>query len=296
MFLLGAFEAFDPYSEQIPDEPFKDLPEIVDRAISVLRSEWGESASRETLAATAVAVDELITSYFVTEAEISHGELAHDGGVLRFGAINPENTSLLGALKEMVYLSDDMDIDRLGKAPPCTLFATLCLYHVEEAIDHLSFLGDRSPQPENDQSQNAGRPVVWYVIQAANHVVCAMEAVCESEGSAYGQWVEEERSIELGELEARIENLSHETSESAHRLAKKLISERARRGASAAHRENRAMKAQVFEWCEAELVNHPSIDAAAAAIAGKLVPVTFRTVQGWISQYRRNSLQADRKS
>lgn len=56
----------------------------------------------------------------------------------------------------------------------------------------------------------------------------------------------------------------------------------AKMGADARHRENRDMKTQVLEWYRANAATVGSKDAAAEAIAGKLVPVKFRTVRDWL--------------
>ncbi|MDQ0040859.1 hypothetical protein [Variovorax boronicumulans] len=61
----------------------------------------------------------------------------------------------------------------------------------------------------------------------------------------------------------------------------------ARRGADAAHAENRAMKSLVMTWCDDNMANFKSMDAAAEAIAGKLVPVTFRTARSWIGTWKK---------
>jgi hypothetical protein len=61
------------------------------------------------------------------------------------------------------------------------------------------------------------------------------------------------------------------------------------RAARERHKENHAMKRQAIEYYEAHRLEYSSIDAAAAAIARKIVPVTFRTVQGWISEHLRSS-------
>lgn len=57
--------------------------------------------------------------------------------------------------------------------------------------------------------------------------------------------------------------------------------------ADARHVENRQMKADVFQWCERNLQDYRSMDAAAEAIAGNVVPVTFRTVRGWIGEWKK---------
>jgi hypothetical protein len=53
------------------------------------------------------------------------------------------------------------------------------------------------------------------------------------------------------------------------------------------HAENHAMKAQVFEWLDENMSRYRSMDAAAEAMAGKLVPVTFRTVRAWVSEWKK---------
>lgn len=61
----------------------------------------------------------------------------------------------------------------------------------------------------------------------------------------------------------------------------------ARAAAHARHRENHSMKAQVFDWCDTESNGFKSMDAMAEAVAGKVVPVSFRTARTWISEWRR---------
>jgi hypothetical protein len=65
-----------------------------------------------------------------------------------------------------------------------------------------------------------------------------------------------------------------------------VLSDQGRAGATVRHAETRAMRDEVWRWCDAHMSQYRSMDAAAAAIAGKLVPVTFRTVRGWIGEWR----------
>ncbi|GAB3389160.1 hypothetical protein [Massilia agri] len=58
-------------------------------------------------------------------------------------------------------------------------------------------------------------------------------------------------------------------------------------GLDARHSENRKMKADVFSWCDKNMRNYKSMDSAAEAIAGKLVPVTFRTARSWIADWKK---------
>lgn len=68
---------------------------------------------------------------------------------------------------------------------------------------------------------------------------------------------------------------------------KNSASEFGRLGANALHKENRAMKKEVLDWCSANMKNFKSNESAAEAVAGKIVPVKFRTVRDWIGEWRR---------
>jgi hypothetical protein len=60
-----------------------------------------------------------------------------------------------------------------------------------------------------------------------------------------------------------------------------------RLGADAAHAENRAMKKSIYEWCDTNFSDYKSMDGAAGAVAGKVVPVAFRTARSWISDWKK---------
>lgn len=72
------------------------------------------------------------------------------------------------------------------------------------------------------------------------------------------------------------------------------VSHNAKIAANARHRENREMRKEAIRYYEEHAAEFKGLDAAALAIAGKIVPVTFRTVHGWISAHRK-SLQSARK-
>lgn len=65
------------------------------------------------------------------------------------------------------------------------------------------------------------------------------------------------------------------------------LSSLGRRGADARHAENRAMKAQLFEWCAVHLTKFKSLDAAAFAVAQIELPITFRTARSWIGEWKK---------
>lgn len=67
------------------------------------------------------------------------------------------------------------------------------------------------------------------------------------------------------------------------------------------HVESRAMKADVFAWCDENMKLHASMDDAAQAIAGKLVPLKFRAIRSHMTEWRKlqrlnsDGLPADRR-
>ncbi len=52
------------------------------------------------------------------------------------------------------------------------------------------------------------------------------------------------------------------------------------------HQEHHAMKLEVFAWLNLNFHKYRSMDATAEAIAGKLVPLKFRTVRKWVKEYK----------
>lgn len=61
----------------------------------------------------------------------------------------------------------------------------------------------------------------------------------------------------------------------------------AQKGASKRHEENRAMKAEVFGWLDCNFNPKVSKDKTAEAIAGKVVPISFRAVRSWIDDWQK---------
>ena len=52
------------------------------------------------------------------------------------------------------------------------------------------------------------------------------------------------------------------------------------------HQEHYAMKVDVFSWLDVNMHTFKSMDATAEAIAGKIVPLAFRTVRKWVKEYK----------
>jgi hypothetical protein len=84
--------------------------------------------------------------------------------------------------------------------------------------------------------------------------------------------------------DAAIEHEKEETS--ALDLPKNIRSELARNAALARHSENHQMKREVFIWLDSNMKDM-KMDQAAAVIAGKIVPMTFRTVRDWVAEWKK---------
>jgi len=61
----------------------------------------------------------------------------------------------------------------------------------------------------------------------------------------------------------------------------------ARKGASARHAENRALKRDVFEWLDENMPRFTSMDKAAEAIPMEVVPIAFRTARAWVGEWKK---------
>jgi hypothetical protein len=60
-----------------------------------------------------------------------------------------------------------------------------------------------------------------------------------------------------------------------------------RKGAMTRNIENHAMKVEVFDWLDTNMVHFKSMDAAAEGIAGKIAPIAFRTARDWVGEWKR---------
>lgn len=121
------------------------------------------------------------------------------------------------------------------------------------------------------------------VSNAGSHALDAMDAVC------YAEYLHASttHNEELTNLRLQLDQAAQKTDILAEEKAKKKISVVASKAAVKRHTENRAMKEEVFVWCATQLDKQASMDAAAAMVAGKLVPIAFRTARSWIGEYRK---------
>lgn len=60
-----------------------------------------------------------------------------------------------------------------------------------------------------------------------------------------------------------------------------------KKGVAARHKEHRDFKDYVFNWLDENMHSYKSMDDAAFAIADKVVPMKFRTVRQWITDWKK---------
>lgn len=245
----------------------------------------------------------------------------------------PENTSELDALKECIggYALDD-DVD-FPNGREFEYFAVLALWLVADALHWLNWPSDPkvltkalqdafTPMapgvfPEltagiNNKLQESRDhiPEIVGAMRAVTQVgkkfgvtdesvrlslagssaLSAMDAVCYAEHLH----ATEAQAAELFNMRLQFHQAAQKTDDLAEEKAKEKISLSARKAAIKRHAENYAMKEQVFDWCAAHMHEYSSMDAAAEAAAGKIVPVTFRTARSWIGEYRKKGQSARR--
>lgn len=239
----------------------------------------------------------------------------------------PENTSELAALNECIghyALDDDAEFP---KGREFEYFAVLALWLVADAMDWLKWTSDPkaltnalhatlAPMPlgafpltaaiNNTLQESRDRiPALVELAQtifkeigltdtsirlssAGSSALSAMDAVCYAEHLH----ATEAQAEELANLRLQFHQVAQKTDTLAEEKAKQKVSLAASKAAIKRHTENYAMKEEVFAWCAAHLHEYSSMDAAAEAVAGKLVPVTFRTSRSWIGKYCKKEQSA----
>lgn len=245
----------------------------------------------------------------------------------------PENTSELDALKECIghyVLDDDAEF---SKGREFEYFAVLALWLVADTMHWLKWTSDPkvlteklhatfAPDPPGmfpeitatiNKTLQESRDHIPELVEtmqtgmqsarqfgvtdtsislslAGSSALCAMDAVCHAEHlNAIVIQTED-----LANLRRNLHQAAHRTDALAEEKAKQRISLAASKAAIKRHSENHAMKEQVFTWCAAHMHEYPSMDAAAEAVAGKVVPVAFRTARSWIGMYRKKGQSARR--
>ncbi len=96
--------------------------------------------------------------------------------------------------------------------------------------------------------------------------------------------------LEIGSLKDRLAPPKYvqklvDTSNAAQEKLDKFKQARLK-GSDATHKENRAMKAEVFLWLDTNRQNYGSMDDAATAIT-KLQPIKFRAARDWVTEWKK---------
>lgn len=107
-------------------------------------------------------------------------------------------------------------------------------------------------------------------IAACAYATAAHEIAQHSPNTAW--WYLSEASYWMGMLEGRM-SLKTLLWQSGKALDKR-------------HQLNRTMKADVFAWCDANMARFRSMDKAAEALL-KVEPVAFRTLRGWVGEWKK---------
>ncbi len=179
----------------------------------------------------------------------------------------PIESKLLG----MVYAGQDKEEVRAGLTSAMSLLDTPGLGHTDDKFRYSS---------------------------AGESALEAMDAVCYAEHLKATEELRRERDQFAEQLRKQADP-AHQmqiAERFADEIFRKRISIANSNAAIKGHAENRAMKAEVFEWCALHLREFSSMDAAAEAITGarKLVPIKFRTARAWIGEYQKREQSARR--
>jgi hypothetical protein len=138
------------------------------------------------------------------------------------------------------------------------------------------------PSQSEDSKATAGNLVAAFGLAKLNAAVrCGDADVDAFAGLVNDAW---ECCVQARIFQSVVENELFETADRSRRHV-----ELARRR----HSENYAMRDETLQYYVQHQSEFSSVESAAAAIAGKIVPVKHRTVVNWISEYRR--MQSARK-
>lgn len=147
----------------------------------------------------------------------------------------------------------------------------------EKALEMLTKVGSAEPKLDV-RSYPAG---FWLTLVSCAYCVQAIRAV--KDGSLVSaSW----HSMQASRFEGMVFGIDTGV-EVGILLPGDILKRNARKGAMSRHAENHAMKALVFDWYSENGANFRSMDKAAEAIAGKLVPVSFRTARVWLAEFKK---------
>lgn len=314
-------ERFDSLTGVAPDHPFRSLPGIVERARALL-----SNRNRQQIVSASQSIDWFIQEYFREKKErfirrlVDHGgpELAYlpedrrdesgirelfdswpgDADDRRPNISDGENTTELAALKECIggYNLDDAEFPN---GQEFEYFAVLALRLISDAIE---WLAPSRSEPfkavqrglQEDAGEAGSLPEEPANLSLAGE--CAMQAM---DALGWAEHVnateplrEELRSFHKEKRRQLHPSHKHAQEIEIERLVKERVSVSASKAAIKRHAEHHAMKAEVWEWCAKHRHEYPSMDRAAEAIAGTLVPVSVRTARLWVGEWAKHQRSA----
>lgn len=310
------FGSFDPKTGDVPDHPFSHLPDIAARARQILS--W---RSLDQIIHIAETIDWMVANYFdscrsdviqaiaaqgdwqlgdrtYTVRSLADAESLLDGWPVEAEDVKPPlrdryNTVATTALKACIDGFDVSNDPACPNASEADYFAVLALWKLQDAVRWC----ERSPGQVVYSAEAAaflakfpdhvsGRVARTVLSLAGGYAIEAMDAVCHAEGMG----IVNAFRFSTDGLKRELTEAEKSTEARAEEIVKRRKSVDASTAAIASHAENRQIKATVFEWCEKHRNEYDSNAAAAEVIAGrgKLVPMTFKTVEKWIGEWKRS--------
>jgi hypothetical protein len=299
------FDQFDPKTDSVPRHPFSTLPNIVSRARRILR----DRNANEILTAAQLA-DWMIEAYFEQKKDyfvqdqlqgngwalqylapeerndaglrelLINGLPARDNPDHYFDFDSPENLPEIEALKAQVlaYTFDDPGL-------PAELFAAMALWLVLDCLDWLK------RKPETQRGSGPGlRQAAFLINDDKVHMSLAGEAAIKAmEAVSYAEHL---RALELvreihNEVKKELQQQKHNIEMLAEAKAAQRRTAVAREAAAKRHQEHAMFREYVIQYFEEHESEFKSAEDAAAAIAGKVVKVSHRTVVDWIRTHKK---------
>lgn len=183
----------------------------------------------------------------------------------------------LNALHDILYSGypyDSIDENSGTNEPTpwsaCEIYAVLAMMKIDEALGLLRV--EKEALASTWKNWKAST-----LIKAGNLVTEAMEIVC------YGERQLSDDQLRAGRTELK-KHLEDQLKIANAALDK--AKQARRKGADVIHKENRAMKAEVYLWLDANRQNYGSMDDAATAIT-KQQPIKFRAARDWVGAWKK---------
>lgn len=190
---------------------------------------------------------------------------------------NKENTPEQEALKLCIDNGWEFEDQDFQNPQPEELFAVLALWYIGDSLRWLnrnqSRQGDVKPSGPDTSSLSI----------AGEYAIRAMDAVCFAERLR----AEERQDEKIADLRQKVQHAEQHIEKIVEAKVAHKRSAVAREAAAKRHEEHDLCRQDVIQHYEENQASYKSVEAAARAIAGKLVPMTHRTVVEWIRAYKK---------